>query len=187
PYTPLFRSVPFGLPREIAYQKELELTIARSYGPGRYDPAFEEKGLDYPIGYVHWTETRNLEAFLQLVKEGRVDPLSLVSHRFGIEEAPRAYAMLSDDPGAHPLGIVLSYPSAATPSAVEPASTPSPSARTPPRSTVPLAKGQAIVIGFVGAGTFARSTLLPILKKCKDVRLRTVVTTQGVTALQAQR
>ena len=58
------------LPREIAYQKELELTIARSYGPGRYDPAFEEKGFDYPIEYVRWTETRNLEAFLQLVKEG---------------------------------------------------------------------------------------------------------------------
>src|SRR3989454_4447932 len=176
--------VPFGVPREIAYQKELELTIARSYGPGRYDPAFEEKGLDYPIGYVRWTETRNLEAFLQLVKEGRVDPLPLVSHRFGIEEAPRAYAMLTDDPGSHPLGIVLSYPSAAPPSA---ASTPSPSARTPPRPAVPLAKGQAIVIGFLGAGSFARSTLLPILRKRKDVRLRTVVTTQGVTALQAQR
>src|SRR5256885_17263900 len=58
--------VPFGLPREIAYQKELELTIARSYGPGRYDPVFEEKGLDYPIDYVRWTETRNLEAFLRL-------------------------------------------------------------------------------------------------------------------------
>src|SRR2546422_2452135 len=179
--------VPFGLPREIAYQKELELTIARSYGPGRYDSAFEEKGLDYPIGYVRWTETRNLEAFLQLVKEGRVDPLSLVSHRFGIEEAARAYAMLTDDPGAHPLGIVLSYPSAAPPSVVESVYTPSPSTRTPPRSTVPLAKGQAIVIGFVGAGSFARSTLLPILRKRKDVRLRTVVTTQGVTALQAQR
>src|SRR5438876_556237 len=80
--------VPFGLPRDIAYHKELELTIARSYGPGRYDPAFEEKGLDYPIEYVRWTETRNLEAFLQLVKEGKVDPLPLVTHRFGIEEAP---------------------------------------------------------------------------------------------------
>src|SRR5207249_2203731 len=81
----------------------------------------------------------------------------------------------------------LSYPSATPPSVVEPVPTSSPSTRTPPRSTVPLAKAQAIVIGFVGAGSFARSTLLPILRKRKDVRLRTVVTTQGVTALQAQR
>src|SRR5213594_107244 len=157
--------VPFGLPRDIAYHKELELTIARSYGPGRYDPAFEEKGLDYPIEYVRWTETRNLEAFLHLVKERKVDPLVLVTHRFEIAEAPRAYAMLADDPAAHPLGIVLSYPSVALPSVAERASIPSPSTRTPPRSTVALAKGQAIVAGFVGAGSFARSTLLPILKK----------------------
>src|SRR5256885_9255734 len=73
--------VPFGLPREIAYQKELELTIARSYGPGRYDPVFEEKGLDYPIDYVRWTETRNLEAFLRLLQARRVDPPAPASHR----------------------------------------------------------------------------------------------------------
>jgi len=179
--------VPFGLPREIAYQKELELTIARSYGPGRYDPAFEERGLDYPIEYVRWTETRNLGAFLQLVKEGSVDPLALVTHRFGVEEAPRAYAMLADDAGAHPLGIVLSYPSATSESVAASAPSVTTSPRRPAASSVPLAKGQPIVVGFIGAGSFARSTLLPILKKRRDVRLRTVVTTQGVTALQAQR
>src|SRR2546426_563240 len=179
--------VPFGLPRDIAYHNELELTIARSYGPGRYDSAFEEKGHDYPIGYVRWTETRNLEAFLQLVKEGRVDPLPLVTHRFGIEEAPRAYAMLTDDREAHPLGIVLSYPSAPGESTVAPAPPAAPSLNLRARSTPPLAKGQSIVVGFIGAGSFARSTLLPILKKHRDVRLRTVVTTQGVTALPAQR
>src|SRR6185503_9354846 len=76
--------VPFGLPREVAYIKELELRIARSYGPGRYDSAFEEKGHDYPIGHVRWTETRNLEAFLQLLSEGKVTPLTLVTHRYPI-------------------------------------------------------------------------------------------------------
>src|SRR5438034_5179769 len=140
--------VPFGLPREIAYRKELELTIARSYGPGRYDPAFEEKGLDYPIEHVRWTETRNLEAFLQLVKEGRVDPLALVTHRFGVEEAPRAYGMLTDDADAHPLGIILSYRSATSESVVSAAPSVSTPAHRPVASTMPLAKGQPIVVGF---------------------------------------
>src|SRR3989441_9353468 len=101
--------VPFGLPREIAYQKELELTIARSYGPGRYDSAFEEKGLDYPIGYVRWTETRNLEAFLHLVAEGKVTPQALVTHRFPIDEAPRAYDLLLEGRGQEALGLLLVY------------------------------------------------------------------------------
>jgi len=178
--------VPFGLPREIAYQKELDLTIARSYGPGRYDPAFEEQGVDYPIAYVRWTETRNLEGFLQLVAEGKVDPLALVTHRFAIAEAPRAYEMLADD-REHPLGIVLSYPSPPDALAVAPAAAATSLPARPARSTPPLAKDQPIVVGFIGAGSFARSTLLPILKKHRDVRLRTVVTTQGVTALLAQR
>src|SRR2546425_7316780 len=101
--------VPFGLPRDIAYQKELELTIARSYGPGRYDPDFEEKGLDYPIEYVRWTETRNLEAFLHLVAEGKVTPQALVTHRFPIDEAPRAYDLLLEGRGQEALGLLLVY------------------------------------------------------------------------------
>src|SRR5207249_4559216 len=100
-----------------------------------------------------------------LVKEGKVDPLPLVTHRFGIEDAPRAYAMLTDDRRAHPLGIVLSYPSAPCASTVAPALRASPLPDLPARSTPPLAKGQSIVVGFIGAGSFARSTLLPILKK----------------------
>src|SRR5262245_2277106 len=177
--------VPFGLPREIAYQKELELTIARSYGPGRYDPDFEEKGLDYPIEYVRWTETRNLEAFLHLVAERKVDPLALVTHRFGIDEATQAYDLLAGAGGAEALGMLISYPARQGVERAPVAARAVDAAR--PRALTPLTKGQPIVAGFIGAGSFARSTLLPILKKHKDVRLRTVVTTQGVTALQAQR
>ncbi len=110
-----------------------------------------------------------------------------MTHRFGVEEAPRAYGLLTDDGDTHPLGIVLSYPSATSESAAAPAPSVTTSSRRPAASSVPLAKGQSVVVGFIGAGSFASSTLLPILKKHKDVRLRTVVTTQGVTALQAQR
>ncbi len=109
--------VPFGLPRDIAYQKELELTIARSYGPGRYDPDFEEKGIDYPIEYVRWTETRNLEAFLHLVAERKVTPQALVTHRFPIDEAPRAYDLLVEGQDGAALGLLLIYPSSPTPAA----------------------------------------------------------------------
>jgi predicted dehydrogenase/threonine dehydrogenase-like Zn-dependent dehydrogenase len=182
--------VPFGLPRDIAYQKELELTIARSYGPGRYDPAFEERGLDYPIEYVRWTETRNLEAFLHLVAEGRVDPLTVVSHRFPVEEAARANDMLADGE-VRPLGIVITYtageaapgPGAPAPRVAAVGGAPS----SVVRPIAPVPAGQPIVVGFIGAGMFARSTLLPILKRHRDVRLRSVVTTLGLTALQAQR
>src|SRR5207245_280375 len=97
----------------------------------------------------------------------------------------RAYDLLANDREAHPLGIVISYPSSAAP---EPSKAPAaPAEATRPRAQAPLAKGQELVVGFIGAGSFARSTLLPILRKQKAVRLETVVTTRGVTALQAQR
>ena len=103
--------VPFGLPREIAYAKELELRISRSYGPGRYDAGFEEKGLDYPAGYVRWTETRNLEAFLHAIGVGHVAVSTLVTHRYGLDEAPAAYDMLVSKEGSRPLGVVIRYAS----------------------------------------------------------------------------
>ena len=70
------------------YEKELDFRISRSYGPGRYDTAYEQKGRDYPIGYVRWTETRNMEAFLQLLAEGKLDLNPLITHRFPIDDAP---------------------------------------------------------------------------------------------------
>ena len=178
--------VPFTLPREIAYEKELDLKIARSYGPGRYDPRFEEKGLDYPIGYVRWTETRNLEAFLSLIAEERVNPLALVTHRFPIDDASQAYDLLLSETGPRPLGILISY--GETTEAVA-------SGRCRPESAVSsvrpaakrLAKTDEVTVGFVGAGSFARSTLLPNLKKLPRLRLRSVVTAHGLTALDAQR
>jgi predicted dehydrogenase/threonine dehydrogenase-like Zn-dependent dehydrogenase len=183
--------VPFGLPREVAYEKELELRIARSYGPGRYDARFEEHGQDYPIGYVRWTETRNLESFLQLTAEGKVTPLDLITHRFGIDEASRAYDLLLARAAEQPLGVLLAYPASGAPLA-EPGTPDSVIASSftagKRRSrTSGIGPDGNVNVGVIGAGAFARSTLLPILKGMRGVSLRTVVTAHGLTALDAQR
>jgi polar amino acid transport system substrate-binding protein len=168
--------VPFGLPREIAYMKELELKISRSYGPGRYDLGFEEKGLDYPPAYVRWTETRNLEAFLVLLAERRVVVEPLVTHRYTLSAAPTAYDELVAKSGGHPLGMVIEYPHEPESFALE--------ATHPVTRSVPV--DGRVGVGFIGAGAFARGVLLPAMKSL-DVTLRRVATAHGLTAVDAQR
>jgi predicted dehydrogenase len=166
--------VPFGLPREIAYEKELELRISRSYGPGRYDLAFEEKGHDYPPSYVRWTQTRNLEAFLELLRDGRVDVAPIVTHRYDLDQAPAAYDALMQGSGPRPLGVVVRYPE-----------------REMARPALKR-RGQAapqreqVGVGFVGAGAFARGVLLPRFQTASGVALRRVVTAHGLTAQDAR-
>jgi threonine dehydrogenase-like Zn-dependent dehydrogenase len=87
--------VGMSLKRDLYYKKELDLRLSMSYGPGRYDPRYEEQGQDYPFAYVRWTEQRNMQTFLELVKGGRMAPEALISHRFTIHEAERAYALLA--------------------------------------------------------------------------------------------
>jgi predicted dehydrogenase len=172
--------VPFGLPREIAYAKELELRISRSYGPGRYDAGFEEKGLDYPAGYVRWTETRNLEAFLHAIGEGLVQIGSIVTHRYGLDEAPAAYDMLMSSEGPRPLGVVIRYSDGKPTDELSPAQ---PAAGL--RAAGPVT-GE-IGVGFIGAGAFARGVLLPAFQGRAGTVLRRVVTAHGLTAFDAQR
>jgi polar amino acid transport system substrate-binding protein len=172
--------VPFGLPREIAYEKELELKISRSYGPGRYDAGFEEKGIDYPPGYVRWTETRNLEAFLELLRGGKVDIASLITRRYRLEAAPEAYDTLCSAGGEQPVGIVIDYPEPSEPDAKTAA--PAGEAVSPVVEAVPGEIG----VAFIGAGAFARSTLLPCFKAATGVALRQVVTARGLSARDAQ-
>jgi predicted dehydrogenase/threonine dehydrogenase-like Zn-dependent dehydrogenase len=169
--------VPFGLPREIAYMKELELRISRSYGPGRYDPAFEEKGHDYPPAYVRWTETRNLEAFLELLREARVDVAPLITHRYDLDQASAAYDALTATDGARPLGIVVRYPDR-----------PEGTGRTAPlrRAGTPALPGPGLGVAFVGAGAFARGVLLPRFRGESGLVLRRVVTAHGLTAEDAR-
>lgn len=170
--------VPFGLPRELAYEKELELRMARSYGPGRHDDEFELRGHDYPYGFVRWTETRNLQAVLRLMDEGRLDPVRLVDRRVAPAEAAAVYdELLEGEPAEAPLGILIRWPERAGlgERRVEPAVAPR-----------PVAAGSRVGVGFLGAGAFARGTLLPLLEGRRDVELRRACTRSGLSAANAR-
>ena len=138
--------------RAVLYEKELELRLSRSYGPGRYDRGYEEGGRDLPAGYVRWTEQRNLQAFLGLVASRRVNPAELTTHRFPIDQAARAYGVLSQPDGRRPFGVLLEYSYEV--------------ATTGPVETRPAARPRAgdVRMGMIGAGAFTRSTLIPALQ-----------------------
>ena len=154
--------VQMHLPRAPYYDKELDLRLSRSYGPGRYDPSYEIDGNDYPVGYVRWTEQRNMESFLGLVGSGRIDPVELVSHRFGIEAAERAFETLTTE---RPLGVLLEYPGdrerdgeRASAVADQPAAPRASPAEGRPWPARPVAK---LRFAIAGAGAFATSTVIP--------------------------
>jgi len=156
-------------PRNACYAKELSIVFARSYGPGRYDPVYEEQGVDYPRAYVRWTLGRNLDSFLDLVSRAQVRVAPLVTHRFTIEEAVRAYEVVS---GQEPsLGVLLQYPLAEH--------IPSPTVHL---RAAPERRPGALRIGFIGAGSHAAGTLLPLLHQQPNLELVSLATTRGVTA-----
>ncbi len=164
------------LSRADFYEKELIFQVSCSYGPGRYDPAYEEKGQDYPFGFVRWTAQRNMEAVLDLLAEGRLEVDPLISHRFPLDEAPRAYEVVL---GAEPsLGILLEY-AASAPAA-------GPEARTVVVQPAPTTAGDRPGVGVLGAGNYATAALLPALR-AGGVRLRCVVSSSGATGLHAAR
>jgi threonine dehydrogenase-like Zn-dependent dehydrogenase len=107
-------TVAMNIPRRPFYEKELDFRVSRSYGPGRYDSAYEQKGIDYPIGYVRWTETRNMEAFLKLLadrkKNRKLDLLPLITHRFPVARAHSAYDLIRGKTNEASLGVLISYP-----------------------------------------------------------------------------
>ncbi len=154
-------TVAMDLPRRSFYEKELDFRVSRSYGPGRYDSAYEQKGIDYPIGYVRWTETRNMEAFLKLVADRKLDLRRLITHRFPIAQAHSAYQLITGKTSEAFLGVLISYPEDAD-SSRQISSAPSDRLVSSQRS---------IQIGFVGAGSFATNTLLPVIKRAGAVEL----------------
>ncbi|HEX7517215.1 MAG TPA: bi-domain-containing oxidoreductase [Chthoniobacterales bacterium] len=160
------------LSRADFYEKELTFQVSCSYGPGRYDDEYEQKGRDYPFGLVRWTEQRNFEAVLDMMAAKRLDVAPLISHRFKLDDALEAYATVSSG-GA--LGILLEYPGsdAGERSII--------AERTVKVSTSAPAKTSEVVIGVLGAGNFTGQILLPSLHRT-GVRLKTIVSTGGVTA-----
>lgn len=148
-------AVGMDIDRRLYYEKELVFRVSRSYGPGRYDSAYEQKGRDYPIGYVRWTETRNMDEFLRLLSAGKVDVKSLITHRFPIERAPGAYDLITGRTEEQFLGILISYPEDACRSQLLPPKVPS--------KLAPAAS--PVAIGLLGAGSFAVSTLLPAMRR----------------------
>ncbi len=155
--------------REPFYKRELELKLSMSYGPGRGDPSYEQGGHDYPLPYVRWTEQRNMEAFLALVADGKVTPKRLVTHRFAIAEAERAYELMES--GAPHLAILLTYPEA-----------PKGPIERSIRLAPPPPKSDGNRVAFIGLGNYAKGVLLPALKKASKVALTTVVTSTAVSA-----
>lgn len=160
------------VPRQSFYEKELELRLSRSYGPGRYDPEYEEKGSDYPIGYVRWTEKRNMEAFLRLAAEGKVNTDLLTTHRFAVEDAAEAYDLILNDRQRY-CGVVLEYPNAEQQAAPV----------TKLRAAI-VASGE-LGVSFIGAGNFARGVLLPIVKRAAKVQLAGIGAATGLSAKSA--
>ncbi|MCC6948873.1 MAG: bi-domain-containing oxidoreductase [Bradyrhizobiaceae bacterium] len=162
------------LPWNAYYEKELEFRFSRSYGPGRYDPIYEEGGIDYPIGYVRWTERRNMECVLGLLRDGRLDFAPLITHVFPFESAVDIYERMNkgDVPG---LGILFRYPE--TSPVVR---------RLVSRNISPKVAGQ-IRLGVIGAGNYVSSMLLPHLVRRNDVALMEVVTNTALSAANAVR
>jgi len=175
------------LARADFYEKELTFQVSCSYGPGRYDPAYEDGGNDYPVGFVRWTEQRNFEAVLDMIAAGAVAVAPLVSHRFAIARAEEAYALVGGS--APSLGILLEYPrdnGEATGRTVRVAArdaAPAPS-RTAAAAASPAAATPTL--GFIGAGNYATAVLIPAFA-ASGARLHTVASAGGVSGVHAAR
>ncbi|SDJ43088.1 bi-domain-containing oxidoreductase [Streptomyces indicus] len=171
------------LPWNAYYEKELDVRFSRSYGPGRYDPEYELEGRDYPIGYVRWTERRNLACFLDLMARGRVDVDPLVSHVAAFDDAVETYESLKEGE-LKAVAVLFRYPGQEVAKAEAPVVT-VPAAHPQPRPF--RTAGAPVRLAFVGAGNYATSMLLPHLTGRDGVELSTVVTTTALSAANAQR
>jgi len=166
--------VPLRLDRRAFFEKEIEVRVSRSYGPGRYDPGYEVRGIDYPLAYVRWTERRNMAAFLELLAQGTVDLSPLITHRFDIARAEAAYEVVTGPEGKRALAIVLEYP------APDVVAAPAPAIHL--RNGRPAASGASVRLGVIGAGQFAKGILLPEFRKHRDVEFVGVCTASGLTS-----
>ncbi|MBE3040720.1 MAG: bi-domain-containing oxidoreductase [Chloroflexi bacterium] len=163
-------AVGLSFPRKIYYEKELSFVNSRSYGPGRYDPSYEENGRDYPIGYVRWTEGRNFQAVVDLMASGRLKVAPLISHRYPIEKAAEAYEVITGKSKEPFLGILLTY---GEKEELKSNKVEFPAVHRP---------SSAVKLGVLGAGLFANATLLPAIKKIPDIELVGIASAGGLHA-----
>jgi len=159
------------LSRADFYEKELSFQVSCSYGPGRYESGYEDQGSDYPIGFVRWTEQRNFEAVLDMISNERLDVKTLISHRYGFDNALEGYETLTNDKSA--LGIILDYP---TPAGNELAN------KELELNTFVNTKSGEPVVGFVGAGNYASRVLIPAFKEA-GAKLHTISTSGGINSV----
>ena len=164
-------AVGLDLPRKPYYEKELNFIVSRSYGPGRYDSQYEERGVDYPAGYVRWTEGRNIESMVELMAYGKLDVSPLISHRFPLDEAPAAYELITGKSGQPFLGVVLTYPQTETGAMERKVTLAQPEAQSAP-----------IKVGVLGAGNYANATFLPIMKQVGNADLVGISSAAGAHA-----
>ncbi|MGE5250298.1 MAG: bi-domain-containing oxidoreductase, partial [Bacteroidota bacterium] len=164
-------AVGLELPRKVYYEKELSFINSRSYGPGRYDRSYEEAGLDYPVGYVRWTEGRNLESVVELMASGKLKVAPLISHRFPIEDAAEAYEVITGKSKEPFLGVLLTYPG-------------EPGKAEDRKVTFSQAgrRGAAVKMGVLGAGLYANATLLPALKSVDGIEFVGIASSGGLHA-----
>jgi predicted dehydrogenase/threonine dehydrogenase-like Zn-dependent dehydrogenase len=171
------------LPWSAYYDKELDVRFSRSYGPGRYDERYELEGIDYPVGYVRWTERRNLECFLDLIARKEIEVETLISGIFPVADASTVYADLSAG-SLKAVGVLLQYPAPPADSAPKAAT----SLVRAPQVATPRSRGDGrLAIGFIGAGNYATATLLPGLAALPNVQLAHVATNRSLSAVNAQR
>ncbi len=170
-------AVGLSLPRKVYYEKELQFIVSRSYGPGRYDPHYEEGGVDYPYGYVRWTEGRNLQAVVDLLASGRLDVKPLITHRFPIEQGVAAYELISGKSGQPFLGVLLTYPQS------EELTVPDRQVEVKPRTAPPLEGLPGL--GVLGAGNYATAVFVPVVQKTGGVHKVGIATTSGLSARYA--
>ena len=166
-------TVGMNIPRSPFFEKEINFRISCSYGPGRYDPDYEERGQDYPLGFVRWTENRNMEAVLDMMALRKLNLRELITHRIPVEQSLRAYDIITGKVQENYLGILIQYSDPSKPIAL--------SRRIELRPSAGTAPGRRAVLGFIGAGNFTQSTLLPPLLKFAP-RMRGVATSKPVNA-----
>ena len=159
------------LSRADFYEKEIRVQVSCSYGPGRHEKSYEEKGLDYPIGFVRWTEQRNFEAILDMMSEDRIKVEQLISHRFAFENAIDAYAVLNSEPSV--LGILLEYPQQPQEQLM---------CREIALGPKPTYSKTDAVCAFIGAGNYASRMLIPAFKK-SGAQLDTIVSSGGISSV----